>query len=77
MINASPEERASKARHEAHTNLSIAAHYAQIAMGFLELGDDDGARYTLVHFRENAVAALREFKAVRTLMIDHGSEAAE
>ena len=77
MINTSPQELAAKARQESHVNLSIAAHYAQLAMGFLEIADDDGARYALVRFRENTVAALREFKAVRTLVIDQSSGAAE
>ncbi len=72
MTDDSLQEFAVKARQETAINLSIAAHYANAAQYFLELGDDAGAVYTLQRFAENARAALREFKPLREAMIARG-----
>ena len=68
MINANLPEMAAKAREESHLNLALAAHYANLAQGHLEVADDPGALWTLQHFADHARAALRQFKVVQTLM---------
>ncbi len=68
MINVSSNELATNARKESHLNLALAAHYANLAQGHLEVADDPGALWTLQRFAEHARAALREFKAVQALM---------
>jgi hypothetical protein len=68
MSDVSSEELAQKAREESHQNLALAAHYARLAQGHLEIADDAGAVWDLQCFADHARAALREFKAVRAIM---------
>lgn len=68
MINANLPELAAKGREESHLNLALAAHYANLAQGHLEVADDPGALWSLQRFADHARAALREFKVVRAIM---------
>jgi hypothetical protein len=73
----SPVDLAAKAREESHINLALAAHYANLAQGHLEVADDPGARYTLQRFAEHARAALRGFKTVGAIMAEPVAEIRE
>ena len=68
-----------KGARGSHLNLALAAHYANLAQGHLEVADDPGALWSLQRFADHARAALREFKVVRAIMAapPEMSEAAE
>lgn len=68
MINVDLPEMARKAREETFRRLAEAEHYARLARGFLEIGDDPGALYALARHKENTVAACREFQPLRSAM---------
>ncbi len=67
-------EIATKAREETHTNLAIAEHYARLARGHLEIGDDIVALLDIERFVHHARAATRNFRDVRRLMIERDKD---
>ncbi len=60
---------AASLREECFIQLGMARHYADLAQGFLQIGDDAGAVYAFQRFLENARAAARDMKTVRTIMM--------
>lgn len=68
MSGVSPVDLAAKAREETFRRLAEAEHYARLARGFLEIGDDPGALYAIARHKENTVAACREFQPLRSAM---------
>lgn len=79
MTGAAANELAPAMREECFGRLGEARHYADLAQGFLQIGDDCGAFYAFQQFVENARAAQREIKGLRGLYapaIEH-REAAE
>lgn len=66
-----------QAREAAAEEFSIAAHYAGLIVGHLQVGDDAGAIWSMEQFKQAGRRAFAAFSPIREAIRQRGREALE